>query len=655
MPVKPLVKDRLRRRCTAKALGFKSTADLEPVQGLIGQDRALDALEFGTELNARGYNIFVLGAPGSGRHNAVHRFLEEKAVDTDPPDDWIYVHNFREQHRPLAIRLKYGEARPFAEALDAMVDGLKTAMPAVFESEDYQDRRKAIEQDFKQQQETALKAIAEKATQKDLSLARTQQGFSIVPVRNGQPIPPDVFNKLHKAEREAIQHNIEALYKELEDVLQSVPRQDKERREKVRNLNRQLAEIAVGRAMSELYQKFGGNDAVKTHLGAIEEDLINNAALFVHAAQQEAEGTDGGDQAGAPLDRQFNRYKANVFVCQTSACHTCAPVEYSDYPALGQLLGRIEHVPHMGAMLTDFTLIKPGALHMANGGYLIVDAERVLTLPGSWQALKRCLRSESIAIEPPATGLSTTTAVTLEPEPIPLNIKVILIGRRDTFYMLQGADPEFSDHFKVAADFNEVIDWSDDCLQLFCRLLGSIARREETRNLAADACAAVIERAARMASDTERLTLRVGQIADIVREANYWAGKDKAKWIKRVHIEKAVAEQVRRLDRIRERMHEQIPARNHPDRHRGRKGRTDQWSVSAADRRFCLRQADPHHRTHPYRPGQGHRYRARSRTRRLAAHQGRADPVEFPGITLCPTRAGLAVSQSGVRAILWRR
>ena len=245
-------------------------------------------------------------------------------------------------------------------------------------------------------------------------------------------------------------------------------------------------------------------------------------------------------------------------MCQTSACHTCAPVEYSDYPALGHLLGRIEHIPHMGAMLTDFTLIKPGALHMANGGYLIVDAERVLTLPGSWQALKRCLRSEAIAIEPPATGLSTTTAVTLEPEPIPLDIKVILIGRRDTFYMLQAADPEFSDHFKVAADFNEVITWTDDCLHLFCRLLGSIARREETRDLAADACAAVIERAARMASDTERLTLRVGQIADIVREANYWAGKDNARSIKRVHIEKAVSEQVRRLDRIRERMHEQI-------------------------------------------------------------------------------------------------
>ncbi|MDH3743370.1 MAG: AAA family ATPase, partial [Hyphomicrobiales bacterium] len=385
MPIKPLATDKLRRRCDAKALGFKTTKDLEPVEGLIGQDRALDALEFGTGLNASGYNIFVLGAPGSGRHNAVRRFLNDKAATMPAPDDWVYVHNFEETHRPLALRLKSGEARRFAEDLDAMVDGLKTAMPAVFETEDYQERRGAIENEFKESQGKALTAIAEKANKQGFSLAKTQQGFAVVPVVDGAPMAQEAFNALPEEERKAIQDQIAALYAELEEIMQSVPRQDKERREKVRNLNRQLAEVAVGRAMAELFERYGGDNQVKAQLKAIEDDLVNNAALFVQAAQQEADGADGGEPAGAPLDRQFNRYKANVFICQTSRDHKHAPIEYSDFPALAQLLGRIEHVPHMGAMLTDFTLIKPGALHMANGGFLIIDAERLLTLPGSWQ------------------------------------------------------------------------------------------------------------------------------------------------------------------------------------------------------------------------------------------------------------------------------
>ncbi|MGI9373395.1 MAG: Lon protease family protein, partial [Hyphomicrobiales bacterium] len=461
-------------------------------------------------------------------------------------------------HRPKALRLEAGQARAFAQDLDNLLEGLKTAMPAVFETEDYQDQRLAIEKEFKEHQEKALNVIAEKASKKGLSLARTQQGFTIVPMQDDQPMGPDVFNQLPEETRIELQNQIAALHDELAETMRSVPQQDKERREKVRNLNRRLAEVAVGRAMSELFDAYGKDGQVKQHLQAIKNDLVDNASLFVRAAQQAADEADGTEQASAPLDMQFNRFKANVFVSQSTLEHDCKPVEYSDFPALGHLLGRIEHIPHMGAMLTDFTLIKPGALHQANGGYLMVDAERLLTLPGSWAALKRCLRSRSIAIEPPASGLSTTTAVTLEPQPIPLDIKVVLIGRRDTFYALQGGDPEFSELFKVAADFDEVIDWSKTNVRLFCRLLGSIAGREGTRPLNAEACAAVVERAARLTSDSERLTLRVGQLADIVREANYWAEKDSGRLIQGGHIQKAIEEQVRRLDRIRERMHEQI-------------------------------------------------------------------------------------------------
>lgn len=560
MPVKPLGTDALYRRCDADALGFRTTSELEPVEGLIGQGRAIEALEFGTGLLANGYNIFVLGIPGSGRHNAVMEFLKGKAEGRTPPQDWLYVNNFEEQHRPKALSLPAGRAPELAQKLDALIDSLKTAMPAVFESEDYQDRRNAIEDEFKNAQEMALKSLAEKADADGLGLARTEQGFAVFPVAEGEPVKPEVFQKWPQDQREAAQEKIKAIQGQLQDIMQSIPRLDKDRREKVHALNRQLAAVAVDRAMEDVFASFSALANVTTHLKTVRDELAGNAVLFVQAAQQSQQlpGADGPGGPGgqtAPLDIIFNKYKANVVVTHDGKG---VPVEFLDYPALGNLLGRIEYIPHMGAMLTDFTLIKAGSLHKANGGYLVVDAERLLQLPGSWQALKRCLRSQSIAIEMPTTGMTTATTVTLEPEPIPVDVKVVLIGQRQTFYMLQQLDQDFNELFKVAADFDEVIDWSPETCQQFCRLLGSVAKKAADCALTAAACAAIIERAARLSDDRERLTLRVGVLADLIREASYWAQQDDATPIESKHIHKAVSEQIRRMDRIRERMHEQI-------------------------------------------------------------------------------------------------
>lgn len=560
MPVAPLHSDKLYRRCEPASLGFKTTADLEPVDGLVGQSRAIEALEFGVGVLARGYNIFVLGTPGSGRHNAVRQFLRAKAADKEAPLDWVYVYNFDEPYRPKALSLPAGRAPELVEKLDGLIESLKTAMPAVFEGEDYHERRKAIEEEFKSAQEKSLEALSEQAEGMGLGMARTQEGFAVFPVANGEPVKPEDFQKLPKEEREQVQEKIKTIQSQLQDIMQSIPRLDKDRREKVRALNHQLAAVAVDRAMEDVFQAFDSIKPLNDHLKVISGHLAENAALFVQAAQQEDQtpGSDGRAGASAPLDRLFNKYKAVVVV---SHAGTGAPVEFLDHPALGQLLGRIEYIPHMGAMLTDFTLIKAGALHKANGGYLIIDAERLLQLPGSWQALKRCLRSQEIAIEMPTTGLTTATTVTLDPESIPLDVKVVLIGQRQTFYMLQQADQDFGELFKVAADFDEVIDWSPETVQQFCRLLGTIAIKETGCPLTAAACAAVIERASRLSDDQQRLTLRVGILADLIREAGYWADED-GKPIENQHVHKAVSEQIRRLDRIRERMHEQILREN---------------------------------------------------------------------------------------------
>ena len=558
MPVSALSADALYRRCDPDALGFRTTSELEPVDGLIGQGRSLEALEFGTGLMANGYNIFALGIPGSGRHNAVMEFLRGKASGRPAPRDWVYVYNFAEQHRPKALSLPPGRAPELVRQLEALIETLKTAMPAVFESEDYQDRRGAIEDEFKNAQEMALKTLAEKAQADGLGLGRSEMGFAVFPVADGKPVSPEDFQKWPKEKREVVQQKIRDIQTELQDIMQSIPRLDKDRREKVHALNRQLAAVAVDRAMEDVFEAFGSLTNIKDHLEIIREELAGNAVLFVRAAQQSEPGAEHGPGATAqpePLDVIFNRFKANVVV---SNAGSGAPVEFLDHPGLGNLLGRIEYIPHMGAMLTDFTLIKAGALHKANGGYLVVDAERLLMMPGSWQALKRCLRSQKIAIEMPTTGMTTATTVTLEPEPVPLDVKVILICQRDTFYLLQQMDLDFNELFKVAAAFDEVIDWSEETTLQFCRLLGSIAQKAADCALTAAACAEVIERAARLTDDRERLTLRIAVLADLIREASYWAQKDETNPIQATHIRKAIAEQIRRLDRIRERMHEQI-------------------------------------------------------------------------------------------------
>ena len=551
--------DRLRRRCDPAQFEFETTADVEPIDGLIGQTRALDALRFGVGLNAKGFNIFVLGTPGSGRHNAVGQFLNDTAKGMPAPDDWVYVHNFDEPHRPQALRLPAGRAPELAKAMDGLIDGLKTAMPAVFESEDYQARRKAIDEEFQNAQQGALKEVADKAEREGLGLMRTANGFGIVPVKNGKPVEPDVFEKLPKAEREAYQEKIEALGAELAAAIENVPKLDKIRRERLHNLNRQLAEIAVNRALADLIEAFCELTEVCAFLDQVREDLVENAVLFVETGAADGDGEQmlSGNGSTSVLDRRFNRYKINVVVSHGHG-KAGAPVIYDDFPGLGRLVGRIEHVPHMGAMLTDFTLIKPGSLHRANGGFLMLDAERLISEPFAWQALKRALRSQTIAIESPTMTSATTTAIVLEPEPIDLDVKVILFGERRTFYALSQLDPDYGELFKVAADFEDILHWTGDTVQEFARLIGSIAQDEKLCPLTPDGVAAVIERASRMADDSERLSLRVGPIADLLREADYWTLQRGREVITAEDVRHAVSEQIRRLDRVRERMHEQI-------------------------------------------------------------------------------------------------
>ncbi len=569
----PLQTERLRPTCDPAKFSFKTTHELNEVDGLIGQERAVDAIRFGTEIQRKGFNLFVLGSPGLGKHTAVSQHLEQKAKDEPRPVDWVYVNNFDVNHKPRAIRLPAYQGAVLQKNMAAAIDNLKGAIPALFESEDYRSRRKAIDESMEGSHKATLEALSEKAKEQGIALMQTQQGLGMAPVKDGEIMPQEAFNTLPDDEKKRIQETIGTLQKELAEIMSNLPRLNQERREKIRDFNKELAAVAITQALRDVKQAFWDDDEVKAYLEAVKKDLIDHIELFVPKGAPEQPPIPGMPPAPDPAvvdEIRFRRYEVNIVTGDGAEqpentedqdnpdAGSTAPVVYEDYPTLGNLVGRIEHRSQMGALMTDFTLIKPGALHRANGGYLLLEARKLLGEPYAWDALKRALRSACIKIEAPGAAASPMTTTTLEPEPIPLDIKVVLFGDRQLYYQLAALDPDFNDLFKVAADFEEVLEREDDADLLYAQLLGSVARREDIRPLDPSAVARVIDRSARLSGSSDKLSVRMGPVIDLIREADFWAAEADDDVLRADHIERALTEQDRRLSRVRERSYETI-------------------------------------------------------------------------------------------------
>jgi predicted ATP-dependent protease len=554
--IQPLSADRLRTHCDPASLGFATTAEIEPAEVLIGQDRALDALRFGTAIQRRGYNLFVIGGQGFGRHRAVGQFLEEKAKTQGAPDEWVYVNNFQTSRNPKALRLPSGTAMQFRKAMDDLIDELKAVIPSLFETEDYRNRLRAITEEGQKQNDEAFEELNKKAEAENIAILRTPMGFALAPVKDGNVIKPEVFNALDEAERERIEGVIERLQEDLEAVLRNIPEIEKNRRDRIREINTELASSAVGTSVAAIAAQFEKIEPILDYLRAVETDLVDNVGLFLQdgapGEMAEIQATAGSDLS----EPRFRRYGVNVIVADSDGGG--APVVVEEHPTLGNLVGRIEHLSQMGTLVTDFMLIKPGALHKANGGYIVLDARKILSEPFAWEALKRTLRGNAIRIESAAEQYGLATTVTLDPEPIPLNVKAVLIGERYLYDLLVHFDPDFSDLFKVEADFEDRWDRSGENEHNSARLFSSIIRSEGLRPLDAAGAALLIEESARIADDAERLSLRVGQLADRLREADFWAGEAGRDAITFEDVERAIRERIRRKDRIRERVYEAI-------------------------------------------------------------------------------------------------
>ena len=553
----------LRRRCDASLMGFSTTADIEDLPGLAGQPRAMEAVKFGTRIERPGFNIFLLSAPGSGAYEAVRRYLEENGTRAAEVADWAYVHDFDTGRAPVALKLRAGRGRELRDGMADLVDDLKTAIPAIFESEEYTHRREAIDEAAAEAQQEGFEHVRKLAEAKQIAVLRTPAGFALAPVRDGEVMKPDIFSQLPEEERKAIEETIQSLEKELSVVIEAMPRIEKDRRAKLRELNREMADVAVGSSISDLAGAFSENDNATAFLERAREDMISNAHVF--ATGQGDAPPEGPAALMAALrgvagrgseEDPFARYEVNLIV--DNAGQEGAPIVYEDHPTLQSLVGRVEHRPEMGALVTDFSLVRAGSLHRANGGFLLLDARKVLTQPFAWDALKRALRARLVKIESAAEFLNLVSTLSLEPDPIPLDVKVMLFGEPVLYYMLCALDPEFEDLFKVQADFDDVTARGDDNDALYARFIATVARRHGARPLDAGAVARVIEQASRLAGDAERVTLHAAALGDLVQEADYMAGEAGAATIGAGHVDAAIAARIARADRIHERSQEVI-------------------------------------------------------------------------------------------------
>ena len=549
MALAPLPPDALYRRCDADALGFRDTAELEPLEEVLGQPRAVAALRFGVGIRRDGYNLFALGPVGVGKRTLVEEHVRASAQREAVPDDWCYVHNFQRPYQPRALRLPPGRGQRLQSDMEQLLEDLRAALPAAFQSEEYRTRRQAIEDEFKEQEEQALAALRKEAEGKGIALLRTPAGFAFAPLRQGEVMDPESYEKLPDEEKKRIDQDVEALQGELKKTLHKAPQWRKAMRDRIKTLNRETAAYAVGALLEALRQHYQDLGEVQDYLQAVEADVVDHAQFFLQAEEVPVREMEA---PGSP----FNRYRVNLLVDHAGA--DGAPVVVLDNPTYQNLVGRIEHQAQMGALITDFTLIKPGALHRANGGYLIIDANKVLLQPFAWDALKRALTGSEIRIESLGQALSLVSTMALEPEPIPLNVKVVLLGDRLLYYLLSYYDPEFTKLFKVAVDFEVRVERSHDNHRRYARLLAGMVRREGLRHLDRHAVARVIEHAARMVEDAERLSIHMGSVVDLLREADFWAGESEHELITAADVQRAIDARIYRLDRIRERTLEAI-------------------------------------------------------------------------------------------------
>jgi predicted ATP-dependent protease len=560
----------LATRCDPAAFGFDTTADLPDGDTPFGQTRAVDAIHLALAVRGPGYHLFVAGEPAMDHHGFVRRLLQRHAATQPAPPDWCYLYNFADANRPRALSLPPGQGRRLRQAMQRFVAELSKAVSSALESDVYRSRLDAIQKEAKEREDGALQALGESAVAQGVALIRTPQGFAFAPMEKGKPLPAERFEQLGEQERERLAGVIGTLSERLKQVLHELPRQRREMQQRIREATRDAMAMAAGHLVDELKADFAQYPQVKEFLDEVRRDIIESGEQL-----REQAGTDDEEDGALAGSLALHRYQVNLLVGEASAATPPgeeaslmqtepsapprgAPVLLDDHPTYANLVGRIDHVAHMGTLLTNFTLIRAGSLHRANGGVLMLDAAKVLSEPLSWAGLKRALKSGRVVIESLPQALGWVNTLPLEPEPVPLDLKIVLFGDRQLHHLLQALDPEFDDLFKVVADFEEEVPRQAESSAALARWLGSTAREQGLRPLTRDAVACLVDHAARLADDGAKLSTHTRALSDLLHEADAQAAREARAVIDRADVSAAQAARVRRADRVRDSVHEEL-------------------------------------------------------------------------------------------------
>lgn len=540
--------DSLYRRSELERFEFSSTADLEPLSTTIGQDRALQAIEFGVEMHHSSFNLYVMGSSGLGRHALVSDALKQRAENATRPTDWCYVANYQNPHSPHVLQVPAGTARSLRSDLQKLVEDLLNAIPAAFQGDEYQQRHQKIYLDVKAKEEQAAEELNTLAAERHIALVRGTTGFTLTPEKKGKTLSPEEFDALPEGEKQQFMESLDELKELLQATMKKAPEWQHEIQDRVRSLDREIMTLTVSQFLNELEERYREYQQILKFLSELKADMVETVDQFRRLDVN-------GEQSVTADDPVFNRYKLNILV-DNAETHG-APIIFEDNPTYQNLIGRVEHIAHMGTLQTDFTLIKAGAFHRANGGYLILDAEKVLSNPYAWDGLKRVLHAREIRIQSLERQLSLVSTISLEPQPIPIDLKVVLIGGRRLFYLLKEYDPEFALLFKVAADFSEELPREKDNELLYARLIATLQHREGLREIERDGVARIIEQSARRSWDSEKLSLHMGSLLDLLREADYHARKNESILVRRRDVQAAIDAQVHRANQLQENLQEE--------------------------------------------------------------------------------------------------
>jgi lon-related putative ATP-dependent protease len=552
---KELTAEQVRRQCPPTVFNCDSTEQLKPKDGIIGQARALSALKFGLNIAKVGFNVYVSGLAGTGRTTAIKSFMEALAAKKATPSDWCYVHNFRDSYCPRALGVPAGMGETLRKDMEVTIDDARRSLVKTFTSKEYAERRGEITEDFDKKRAAVFKMLEKKAREMGFILQATPVGVVFVPAADGEPMSEEAYNKLETGEKEALKKKQDELADELKEQIAKLTTEQSAIDKQLEDTDREVAGYSVRHLFERLREKYAKLPQVVDYLEEVEQDIVANFEQF--RAEPKAQQGDPLAAMREMANKQaLRKYEVNLLVDNSGV--KGAPVVLELNPTFSNLFGRIEKEAQFGALSTDFTMIKAGSLHHADGGYLVLRIEDILTNFQSWEGLKRTLRDGKLVIEELGERLGFVVTKSLRPEPIPMEVKVVVIGEPIYYYLLLRLDPDFKELFKVKADFDSRMDRTAANLKDYAAVICRICNSEGLKHLSSDALAQIIEHSSRLAGDQEKLSSLFADIADILREASFWAEEDKSKHIEGKHVDKAIEEKVYRSNLIQQRINEMI-------------------------------------------------------------------------------------------------